>query len=168
MAAAIVVALGALVGMIVLVVHIRADESGVGHLSFASTTPAVAPFSAFTETRVGVGGRCLRVLVASTPAQRTEGLRDVRSLAPYAGMLFVNRGDSTARFTMAETPTPLDITFFSSRGVLVDHAQMTPCPNGTDSTCPVYESKAAYRYALERLTGSASASASGSLGACAA
>jgi uncharacterized membrane protein (UPF0127 family) len=164
-AAAIVVAVAALAGLVALVVHIRSDESGVGKLHFAPTTPAVAPFTAFSEARVAVGTKCVRVLVASTPAQRNEGLRQVTSFGPYEGMLFVNPADTTARYTMAETPTPLDITFFSSSGVPVDTQQMTPCPNGTDATCPEYESKQHYRYALERPTGSPSAS--GSLGSCA-
>jgi uncharacterized membrane protein (UPF0127 family) len=165
-AAAVVIAVGALAGMVALVVHIRSDESGVGKLHFAATTPAVAPFTAFSEARVAVGSACLRVLVASTPAERNQGLRDVTSLAPYEGMLFVNPADTTARYTMANTPTPLEITFFSSGGVPVDDQQMTPCPNGTDATCPEYEAKQHYRYALERPAGSGPLS--GSLGSCAA
>src|SRR4051794_20484220 len=124
MAAAIAVAIGALAGMIALVVHIRSDESGVAKLHFASTTPAVAPFAAFSEARVAVGSTCLRVLVATTPAQRTQGLRDVTSFGPYAGMLFVNPADTDARYTMAGTPTPLAITFFSASGAPVDTQQM--------------------------------------------
>ena len=165
-AAAAVVAALALVGMVVVVVRVRSDESGVAHLRFASTTPAVAPFAAFTEANVAVGTTCLRVLVASNPSQRTQGLRDVTALAPYAGMLFVNRSDTNARYTMANTPMPLAITFFSAKGVPVDTARMAPCPGGTDATCPEYESKTAYRYALERPAGSGPSS--GSLGACAA
>ncbi len=165
-AAALAVALGALAAMVVLVVRVRSDESGVGRLNFASTRPAAAPFAEFSETRVAVDARCLQVLVASSASQRVQGLRGVRSLFPYEGMLFVYPGDSTTRFTMAGTPTPLDITFFSARGVPVDRARMTPCPGGTDATCPAYVSRARYRYALEQPAGSASAS--GALGACAA
>jgi uncharacterized membrane protein (UPF0127 family) len=161
----LVVALGALAGTIVLVVRIRSDESGTGRLNFASTRPAVAPFAEFSETRVAVDSRCLRVLVASSASQRVQGLRDVRSLAPYEGMLFVYPGDSTARFTMAGTPTPLDITFFSARGLPVERVRMAPCPDASDARCPEYGSKARYRYALEQPSGSASAS--GALGACA-
>jgi uncharacterized membrane protein (UPF0127 family) len=163
-AAAIVVAVATFVGMIVLVIRIRSDDRGIGHVSFASTQPAVAPFGQFSETRVSVGSRCLRVLVASSPSQRVQGLREVRSLAPYDGMLFVFAGDSTASFTMAGTPTPLDITFFSGRRIPVDHKQMKPCVDGTDATCPEYDAKERYRYALEQPAGSPSAS--GTLGAC--
>jgi uncharacterized membrane protein (UPF0127 family) len=164
-AAAAVVALGALAGMVVLILRIRTDESGVGHLRFATTSPARAPFGEFDESRVAVGSRCLLVLVAADPARRTQGLREVRSLAPYDGMLFVNPGDTRADFTMADTPVPLDIIFFSSAGMPVDHQQMKPCPSGSDATCPEYASKAPYRYALEQPSGSAAAP--GALGACA-
>ncbi len=165
-AAAAVVALGALAGIVALVVHIRSDESGVGRLHFAATSPAGAPFGEFDQTRVGLGSRCLRVLVALSPAQRTQGLRDVRSLAPYAGMLFVNPSLTTARFTMAGTPMPLEVIFFAADGAPVDDKKMEPCPQGSDATCPEYASRAPYRYALEQPT--ASAAASGTLGACAA
>src|SRR5262249_51385973 len=110
--------------------------------------------------------RCLRALVATTPAQRTQGLRGVRSLHPYDGMVFVYPHDTRARFTMAGTPLPLDITFFSGKGEPVHSERMTPCPDGTDATCPVYASPARFRSALERATGSPAAS--GALGACAA
>lgn len=165
-AAAAVVAVGALVAMVALVVHIRHDENGVGRLRFAATSPAAAPFSQFDQTRVSVGSRCLRVLVALSPSQREQGLREVTSLAPYAGMLFVNPSDTSTRYTMADTPTPLDITFFNESGAPVDRVRMAPCPLGSDATCPQYASKAQYRYALEQPTGSSSAT--GNLGSCSA
>ncbi len=43
-AAALVVALGALAGMVVLIARIRSDERDIGHLRFAATSPAHAPF----------------------------------------------------------------------------------------------------------------------------
>ena len=165
MTAAFVVALGALAGMITLVARIRSHESDTGHLRFATSTRAAPPFDAFAEARVAVGSRCLRVLVASSTSQRVQGLREVRSIAPYDGMLFVFPSDTTARFTMADTPLPLDATFFSEKGTPVDQVVMTPCPNGTDASCPAYAAKSRYRYALERPAGSAAAS--GALGACA-
>jgi uncharacterized membrane protein (UPF0127 family) len=162
--AALVVAVGAFAGALVFVARIRSSESDVGRLKFASTSAAPAPFGEFEQARVALGSRCLRVLVASTETQRVQGLRGVRSLPPFEGMVFVFPRDTGARFTMAETPTPLDITFFSAKGAPVDGARMKPCPFGTDASCPAYASKARYRYALERPAGSASAS--GTIGAC--
>jgi uncharacterized membrane protein (UPF0127 family) len=162
---AVAVALGALAGMIAIVARIRADESTSGHLPFGSSIAASAPFGQFSEARVGVGTRCLRVLVASSVTQRVQGLRDVRSLDPYDGMLFVFPSDTDARFTMASTPLPLEATFFSARGTPVDDVSMSPCPKGSDATCPAYAAKSRYRYALEQPAGSGAAS--GALGACA-
>jgi uncharacterized membrane protein (UPF0127 family) len=139
-------------------------KSNAGGLRVDVTGKAEAPFSDFGETRLVLGANCLRLLVARTQDQRVQGLRDVRALAPYAGMIFVYDDDVTTRFTMANTPTPLDIAFFDKDGELVDELQMTPCPDGTDATCPVYASKAKYRYAVER---PAPTSAAGALASCA-
>ena len=163
-AIAAAVALASLAGMIAIVVHNSGSRETRARLPFATTSRALTSFIGFDEARVGLGSKCLRVLVAATPVLRNRGLRDVRTLAPYDGMLFVFTGDSSARFTMANTPTPLDITFFAASGAPVDHTHMTPCPNGTDATCPAYASKHPYRYALERPAG---AVGGGSVGACA-
>ncbi len=135
-----------------------------GHLRVDATATAVAPFASFAETRLALGGSCLRLLVAKTAGQRVQGLRDVRALDPYAGMIFVYDNDTRARFTMANTPMPLVIAFFDRDGKPVDEKQMKPCPTGTDATCPLYESKSTYRYALER---PAPASGGGALTSCA-
>ena len=165
-AAAAVVASCALVALVVVVARALGDENGTGHLRFAATTPAAAPFDGFSEARVAVGDNCLRVLVASTPAQRTQGLRGVTRLGPYAGMLFVNARDTNARYTMAGTPMPLAITFFDASGTPVDHTQMTPCPRGPDATCPESSSRRSYRYTLERPANASPLA--GNLGMCAA
>jgi uncharacterized membrane protein (UPF0127 family) len=165
-AAAAVVAACALAGLVLLLVRSRSGENRTASLSFATTVPASSPFHDFSEARVGLGGDCLRVLVASTPAQRAQGLRGVTALGPYAGMLFVNAVDTNARYTMAGTPMPLVITFFDAHGRPVDMLQMTPCPDGTDATCPQYASKRRYRYSLERPGSPGEIGATGSLGAC--
>ena len=166
-AVAAVVAGAALVGMVVIIVMQAGGGESKASLSFTSTTGAAPPFDAFEEGRVAVGDECLRVLVAATEHLRERGLRDVSSLAPYDGMLFVFPNDSDAHFTMANTPLPLDITWFAPDGKPVDHTRMSPCPEGTDATCPQYASKTRYRYALEQPAGAAGG-ASGSIGPCAA
>src|SRR5262249_13534962 len=114
--------------------------------------------------RVALGDRCLRVLVALTQGQRVQGLRDVTNLSPYDGMLFVFPRDNITQFTMAETPMPLDITFFEADGEPVNFQPMKPCPDGSDATCPPYSSDHEYRLALE--TPSGSQHPGGSLGPC--
>jgi uncharacterized membrane protein (UPF0127 family) len=139
--------------------------SSTGSFPFGPTSRAAPPFGFFDEARIAVGGRCLRVLVASTLDQRVQGLRDVRSLAPYDAMMFAFPSDTSARFTMAQTPLPLDIGWYASSGAPVDRATMQPCPFGTDESCPTYASHKKYRYALETAAGGLG---SGALGACAA
>jgi uncharacterized membrane protein (UPF0127 family) len=163
-AIAAIVAVAALGGILALV--LRHDGSTTGHLSFASPEPAPAPFAAFKEARVAYGNKCLRLLIAETEAQRVQGLREVTNLAPYDGMLFVFPNDNIAQFTMAQTPMPLDITFFDEDGTPLDFQPMKPCPDGTDATCPPYSSDHKYRLALE--TPSGSQHPGGSLGPCAA
>jgi uncharacterized membrane protein (UPF0127 family) len=161
-AIAAAVAIVALIGMIVLLA--RRDDDDSAAVPFTDTTPAEAPFDAFREARVALGERCLRVLVAADDAQRSRGLRDVEALGPYDGMLFVFPADTDARFTMARTPLPLDITWFAAGGAPVDHTTMEPCPETDDASCPAYASDERYRYALERPAGAPGA---GALGQCA-
>jgi uncharacterized membrane protein (UPF0127 family) len=159
------VAFVTLVGIVVLAVHIvRGDsDSRSAHLRFSGTQPAAPPFEAFSQSRVAVDHRCLRVLVASTTSQRIQGLRDVTDLGAYDGMLFVFPSDSFARFTMAQTPLPLDIGWYSSDGAPVDRVRMSPCPRGSDASCPEYGSRRRYRYALETRVGALGA---GGLSTC--
>lgn len=142
-----------------------AGGHGPGRLHVESSRAAGTPFGEFGETNIALGGRCMRVLVASTEHQRVQGLRDVRSLAPYDGMIFVYGSDTSARFTMANTPLTLDISFFDADGKPIDRKRMTPCTTGTDATCPIYASSRRFRYALERAAGAAGGGALATCGA---
>lgn len=149
MIAAAGVALIALGSIVFLAARLQSDSGSAAPFSLASTSRAIAPFTAFDEARVAVDDDCKRLLIARTSEQRVQGLREVESLAPYDGMLFVFPADTDGRFTMANTPLPLDITFLDANGQPVDSKTMEPCPEGTDEDCPMYASKGRYRYALE-------------------
>jgi uncharacterized membrane protein (UPF0127 family) len=112
----------------------------------AGTEPAWA--DGFGRATVTMEGRPLRVAVASTESQRHEGLRQVSSLAPFDGMLFVFEKSGRVSFTMADTLIPLTIGFYDDAGQPVGQLDMYPCP-GSDSTCPTYDVGQAFRYALE-------------------
>ena len=165
MAIAAAVACAALAGLLYLVFRDPNNGGGGGAFRLPPTVGATPPFEAFRATRISVGDHCLRILVADTDSLRNQGLRGVTSLDPYDGMLFVNERDTDARYTMAHTLIPLDITFFDRDGEPVGGTSMRPCPNGTDATCPTYASERSYRLALERAAGAASG---GTLGSCAA
>jgi uncharacterized membrane protein (UPF0127 family) len=165
MTIAAVVACAALAGLLYLLVRNTNEGDAAGTFQLPPTSAAAAPFASFGVTRIALGDRCLQVLVADTEPRRNRGLRSVRSLAPYDGMLFANERDTDARYTMARTLIPLDIVFFDRNGEPVSSASMRPCPAGTDATCPSYASSRKYRFALERPAGS---SGGGALGGCAA
>jgi uncharacterized membrane protein (UPF0127 family) len=165
LAVAGLIAVALLVGVVVLAMRLLRPDDRAATFDLGPVREATATFSDFAETRVALGDECLRVLLARTSAQRSQGLRAVRDLAPYDGMLFVYDADVTARFTMADTLLPLDIGWYAADGAPVDRDRMEPCPDGDDASCPVYGSDAPYRYALEMPAGQLG---SGSLGGCSA
>jgi uncharacterized membrane protein (UPF0127 family) len=123
----------------------------------SSTTGSTAAGPAFAEKKIGVGGSCLRVLVADTKDKRSQGLREGTDLSGFDGMVFefpdVLPGpgmmDHTkTRFTMSGVKQPLTIGFYDESGLRVDAVDMDPCA-GTDGTCPSYGSKADFRTAIE-------------------
>ena len=120
-------------------------------IPFASTGAAPAPYVGFGTARIGLGGRCVDVLVAADERTRTAGLRGRATTAPYVGMLFAFPTDTTAGFTMSGVSVPLEITWYGADGRSVDRARMEPCPEGSDAECPVYGSDRPFRYALEQV-----------------
>lgn len=109
------------------------------------------PFAEFEVAGVRVIGdaevteRC--VLVADSPALRSQGLQEVTDLAGYDGMLFVFPTDSEAWFWMRNTVLPLSIAFVDAEGHVVSSTDMEPCPEAVD--CPSYGPAGRYRWALE-------------------
>lgn len=95
----------------------------------------------------------LTVEVASNPLQRAQGLQDRRHLPEGHGMIFVypESQDLETRFWMKDTLIPLDIAFIDNAGGIVDSATMEPCLEG--GACPLYQSKKAFRYAVEMNAG---------------
>lgn len=140
------------VGLVVWRVANGASHRAHGAVRVDGLTPARPPFESSTAGVIRVGGRSLSVVIADDDAERITGLRGRHDASPYDGMLFVFRGDTRTAFTMAGVPGPLDIGFYAADGSRVDRRRMLPCA-GTDATCPVYESRAAFRYALETAPG---------------
>lgn len=149
------------IGIVVAVVwFVRDDDSDSSSAPVTSsnvpfllrTAPASAPFQGLTEAQLGVGGRCLRVVVADDEAERVQGLRKRRDTAPYDGMLFVYDEATDTPFTMSTVPVPLEIGFYTADGTPVSRRHMKPCPRA-EADCPDYHSAGAFVFALETLGG---------------
>jgi uncharacterized membrane protein (UPF0127 family) len=156
-AGVIVIVVGGGLLVTALVAALRSDDDAPSVAAelqrlFVGAGAADAPFRGLTEARVGVGGRCLRVVIADTPEERSRGLMDRRDLGPYDGMLFVSQAEVADAFTMSGTDVALDIAWFRTDGTRGDDAQMVPC-RGTVAQCPRYTPRTRWRFALETLHG---------------
>lgn len=87
------------------------------------------------------------VLVASTAAQRRQGLMEVSDLGGFVGMWFVFETDTETDFWMKDTPLALTVVFVDAQGSIVSMSDMTPCLGSQE--CPRYGARGAYRAALE-------------------
>lgn len=86
-------------------------------------------------------------LLATTEAQREQGLMGRHDLGGYDGMVFRFPADSATAFYMRNTPIPLSVAFFDAAGRFVSSADMDPCPD--KDGCPLYQAAGPYRTALE-------------------
>lgn len=88
----------------------------------------------------------LRVEIARTPQEQSQGLMQRTSLEEGSGMLFVFEDSAVRSFWMKQTLLPLDILFFDSDGSFVSRASMVPC---TADPCPLTSSVFPAAFALE-------------------
>lgn len=91
----------------------------------------------------------LCVLLATTGAQRGQGLMEVTGLGRYAGMLFAFPGATTGQFYMLNTRIPLSIAFFGEDGTFVSSTDMQPCPSTDAAACPLFGADGPYLNAIE-------------------
>jgi uncharacterized membrane protein (UPF0127 family) len=130
-----------------------ARPSGAVAAALADAHPASKPFKGLTATRIRVGDRPLRVVVADEDDERIQGLRQRADIGPYDGMLFVFDGPTSTSFTMSTVKAPLAIGFYDRRGRVVDRLRMEPCPLTSEARCARYTPTGEFSYALETLVG---------------
>jgi uncharacterized membrane protein (UPF0127 family)/CheY-like chemotaxis protein len=91
-------------------------------LSFLAIPRVLAP-------RVCFGDHCIRVELAVTPEQRTQGLMFRSALPPDTGMLFVFPEEGLWTFWMKNTYIPLDVVWLNdAREVVETYAMAMPAP----------------------------------------
>ena len=75
---------------------------------------------------IGLGGTTVRLQVAVLPAELERGLMERRDLGADEGMVFVFGSPQRLSFWMRNTPTPLDIGYFTPGGELAEIYPMYP------------------------------------------
>lgn len=75
---------------------------------------------------ITVGDQKVRMQLAVSPSEMERGLMERRDLAPDEGMLFIYRTPGALSFWMHDTPTALDIGFFTRDGVLAEVYPLLP------------------------------------------
>jgi len=73
-----------------------------------------------------IKGKKIRVEVARTEEEKSQGLMFRDKLAPDEGMLFIYEREDFLSFWMKNTPLPLSIAFLDQRGKIVDIQDMEP------------------------------------------
>ncbi len=91
----------------------------------------------------------LSVEIAESMEARSYGLMLRKSLPDNAGMLFVFEEDGKWGFWMKNTLIPLSIGFIDKAWRLLEVADMAVADDPANGPFKIYESKEAYRYALE-------------------
>ena len=111
--------------------------------SFAIPVKADSASVHFPVTNLKAGKYLIRAEVASTDAQREQGLMFRRKLPKNNGMLFVFDRPARSCMWMKNTPLPLSVAFIDADGTILNIEEMEPFT--LESHC----SQGWIRYALE-------------------
>lgn len=115
-------------------------------LLFFSTMAAVAAAQQaqkFDVVALSAGINLIKAEVATTPAQREQGLMMREKIGANEGMVFVFEGPADVCMWMKNTPLPLSVAFIDGDGKIVNIEDMQP--QTMESHC----AKRLVRYALE-------------------
>jgi uncharacterized membrane protein (UPF0127 family) len=97
----------------------------------------------FPVAMLNAGMHVIKAEVATTPAQREQGLMFREKMGPNEGMLFIFEGPASVCMWMKNTLLPLSVAFMDEHGKIVNIEDMKP--QTLDSHC----SAKLVRYALE-------------------
>ena len=85
-----------------------------------------APKTVADHFDIGVGGRTVHLQVAVRPAELERGLMERRNIGADEGMIFVFDSPQRLLFWMHDTPTPLDVGYFTPEGELAEIYPLFP------------------------------------------
>ena len=99
--------------------------TGCGAKPKAKEAPA-EPKTVADVFNIGLGDVTAHLQVAITQFEQERGLMGRRNLGTDDGMIFVYRAPRALSYWMRNTPTPLDIGYFDSKGILREVYPMYP------------------------------------------
>lgn len=105
---------------------------GCGQNKNAAQAAEGKPLSTYFPIKLGI--QVVQLQVAALEPEMAMGLMYRRDLKPDQGMLFIYPKAQRMDFYMRNTPTPLDIGFFTSDGVLREKYPMYPFDEKTVSS----------------------------------
>jgi uncharacterized membrane protein (UPF0127 family) len=115
------------------------------HLTPTATYNAGLPVETIT-----IDGKNIQVEVASTDAQRQQGLSDRPSLAEGHGMLFVFDPERKVGFWMKDMHFSLDMIFADKQGTIIKiDTNVTPESYFNHNPPEIFSSEVPIRYVLE-------------------
>ena len=112
-------------------------------LTFATLSAIAQQNPKFQVITLNAGIHVIKAEVASTNAERQQGLMFREKMAPNEGMVFVFDGPAEVCMWMKNTLLPLSVAFIDESGKIINIEDMKP--QTTDSHC----GKKLVRYALE-------------------
>jgi len=95
-------------------------------IALALAAGSAAALEKFQSTQIKVGGHTLKVEVATTEAQHSQGLMYREKLGPNDGMLFVFETPEYQSFWMKNTLVPLSVAFLAPDGTILNVEDMEP------------------------------------------
>jgi len=101
-----------------------------------------------SSPNVCINGKCFKMEIADTEAEKILGLSERESLKENEGMIFVFSEPDDWGFWMHEMSFPLDIIWVDSEGIILAIGEnLEPCP--AEGDCPIYYSGGQAKYVLE-------------------
>jgi uncharacterized membrane protein (UPF0127 family) len=110
---------------------------------------STAQAETFKTGKIKIKDQILKIELAESAGQHSQGLMFRKKLEDGNGMLFIFSDSQVRSFWMKNTFIPLSIAYFSEKKVLIDLQDMAASKSEMQNEYPSYVSAGPAKYALE-------------------